>query len=118
MPSRQGLRPLKAWRYVGVFGPELMLCLATVRIGPARQCFWAIWDRRDRRGYEQTELGSGVVTLAAGRAQVLDRDTEVAIELDESPGVETVCEAAPVASAPFGSKASRTRRRRCGSPLT
>ena len=22
MPSRQGLRPLKAWRYVGVFGPE------------------------------------------------------------------------------------------------
>ncbi len=91
MPSRQGLRPLKAWRYVGVFGPELMLCMATVRIAPARQCFWAIWDRRDGRLYEHTKLGSGAVTLAAGRARVLDRDIEVAIELDESPGVETVC---------------------------
>jgi hypothetical protein len=34
MPARDGLRPLKAWRYVGVFGPKLMVCRAPVRIGP------------------------------------------------------------------------------------
>src|ERR1700742_4074040 len=33
MPSRLGTRPLKAWRYVGVFGTDLMACVATVRIG-------------------------------------------------------------------------------------
>ena len=33
MPARQRSRPLKAWRYVGVFGPELMLCAALVRVG-------------------------------------------------------------------------------------
>ena len=25
MPRRVGTRPLKRWRYVGVYGPELML---------------------------------------------------------------------------------------------
>ena len=35
-------RPLKRWRWVGVFGEELMLCAAQVRIGPARQSFWAM----------------------------------------------------------------------------
>ena len=45
MPARHGLRALKAWRYVGVYGPELMICMASVRVGPARQAFWAVWDR-------------------------------------------------------------------------
>ncbi len=57
MPGRFGSRPLKAWRYVGVFGPELMLCVATVRIGRARQSFWAVWDRRSARLHERTALG-------------------------------------------------------------
>ena len=84
MPSHQGLRPLKAWRYVGVFGPELMLCAASVRIGPARQCFWAIWDRRDGRLYERTRLGSTAVELGAGRVRVRDADVEIALELAET----------------------------------
>jgi Protein of unknown function (DUF2804) len=91
MPSHQGLRPLKAWRYVGVFGPELMLCAASVRIGPARQCFWAIWDRRDGRLYERTRLGSSAVELSAGRVRVRDADVEIALELAETSGVEAVC---------------------------
>lgn len=91
MPSHQGMRPLKAWRYVGVFTPDLMLCLANVRIGRARQCFWAIWDRRAGRLYEHTRLGGSAVTLGAGRARISDGEVEVALELDESAGVETVC---------------------------
>jgi hypothetical protein len=91
MPPRQGLRPLKAWRYVGVFGPELMLCIATVRIGPARQAFWAVWDRRAGRLHERTVLGRGGVRLEAGRARVVDSKVRVDLLLDETAGVETVC---------------------------
>ena len=29
MPGRHGLRPLKAWRYVGVYGPELDHAVST-----------------------------------------------------------------------------------------
>jgi hypothetical protein len=91
MPPRQGLRPLKAWRYVGVFGPELMLCIAAVRIGPARQAFWAVWDRRAGRLHERTVLGRGGVRLEAGRARVADSRVRVDLLLDETAGVETVC---------------------------
>jgi Protein of unknown function (DUF2804) len=44
-PWRDG-RPLKRWRYVGLYGEELMLCAARVRVGPLPQAFWAVWDRR------------------------------------------------------------------------
>jgi len=36
MPAWRGSRPLKRWRYVGVYGPELMLCVGHARIGPGR----------------------------------------------------------------------------------
>jgi uncharacterized protein DUF2804 len=91
MPSRRGLRPLKAWRYVGVFGPELMLCLGVVRVGPARQAFWAVWDRAEDRFYERTVIGRGPVRLLPGRAQMLDRALQVDLRLEETAGVETVC---------------------------
>ena len=69
MPARDRLRPLKSWRYVGVFGPELLLCLASVRIGPARQSFWAVWDRGAGRLHEHTVIGRSAVTLSPGRAR-------------------------------------------------
>ncbi len=91
MPSRQGLRPLKCWRYVGVYGPELMACLASVRIGPARQAFWAVWDRAERRLYERTVLGRGAVRLGFGHARVLDRAVQIDLSFDEQAGIESVC---------------------------
>jgi hypothetical protein len=91
MPARDGLRPLKAWRYVGVFGPELMVCLAAVRIGPARQSFWAVWDRRAHRLHERTRFGDGAVRLERGRARVEDRALALDLRLEETAGVETVC---------------------------
>jgi hypothetical protein len=91
MPSRQGLRPLKAWRYVGAYGPELMVCVASVRIGPARQGFWAVWDRRAARLCERTVFGRGPVRLGRGRVRVVDRGVSIELVLDELPGVETVC---------------------------
>jgi Domain of unknown function (DUF2804), C-terminal len=91
MPARYGLRPLKAWRYVGVYGPELMLCAGAVRIGRARQAFWAVWDRERARLYERTTLGLGRVRLEPGRASVLEPDVQFDIGLEETTGVETVC---------------------------
>jgi hypothetical protein len=91
MPSHDGLRPLKAWRYVGVYGPDLMLCAAIVRIGRARQSFWAIWDRRERRLRERTVLGRGPVRLDLGRVRIEDRDVLVDLALGEQDGIESVC---------------------------
>jgi len=93
MPSHHGRRPLKAWRYVGVFGPQLMICAAAVRIGRARQSFWAVWDREARALRERTALGRGGVLLGYGRVVVRGRGIALDLALDEMPGVETVCAA-------------------------
>jgi hypothetical protein len=91
MPARHGLRPLKAWRYVGVFSPEVLACVALVRIGPVRQAFWAVWDREQQRLHERTVPGRGGVTLAFGRAQVREPDLALELQLEERAGVECVC---------------------------
>jgi hypothetical protein len=92
MPSRWDLRPLKAWRYVGVFGPELMLCLASVRIGPARQSFWAVWDSAQQRLYERTRRGGDRgLALEPGRARLSDAEVTLDLRLEEEAGVETIC---------------------------
>ncbi len=93
MPARLGTRPLKAWRYVGLYGPELMLCLAAVRIGPARQAFWAVWDRDEQRLHKRTVIGSGPVRLCRGGARLEDRDIRLELALEETAGVESICAA-------------------------
>lgn len=49
----------KRWRYVGFYGDEVMLCLATVLIGPMRHCFWSLWDRETGTVIEHTQLRPG-----------------------------------------------------------
>jgi hypothetical protein len=93
MPSHHHGRPLKAWRYVGVYGPEIMLCLAQVRIGLARQAFWGIWDRAGRRLYERSTIGRGGVRLQTGRAELRHGSIRLELTLDEQPGIETICPA-------------------------
>lgn len=56
MPIRGGGAWRKRWRYVGVFGDEVMACAARVEVGPGAQTFWAIWDRSSRRLWERTRL--------------------------------------------------------------
>ena len=46
MPLRRDGQNRKRWRYVGVFGAELMLCAARAEVGPLRQSFWVMWDRQ------------------------------------------------------------------------
>lgn len=91
MPSRQGTRPLKAWRYVGVFSSQIMLCLAQVRVGPGRQSFWAVWDRRMRRLDQWSGHGGGGLRLQIGRAELRRRGVNIHVDLEEEPGIEVVC---------------------------
>jgi hypothetical protein len=69
--------------------------VAAVRIGPARQCFWAVWDRTGRRLHERWRVGigsgPGAVLLERGRVRVADGAVELELELEETAGVETVC---------------------------
>ena len=90
MPSHHGGRPLKAWRYIGVYGPEVMLCLAHVRIGRARQSFWAVWDRAAGVLTQQTSTGAGGLALPQGGASLRARALSLDLTLEESAGVETV----------------------------
>jgi Protein of unknown function (DUF2804) len=91
MPSHLGLRPLKAWRYVAIFAPDVLICVAAVRVGPARQSFWAVWDRGARCLHERTWLSAGGVRLGPGSARVADGRAGLALAFAEGSGVETVC---------------------------
>ncbi len=94
MPGWRGARPLKRWRYVGVYGPDLMLCVGHARVGPGRQSFWAVWDRRTQRMHERTRLSGGGVRLGIdrpGRVLVVDERIEIDLTLEEVDGVETIC---------------------------
>jgi hypothetical protein len=58
----------KAWTWVGAFGPELMLCAASARVGPARSSWWAVWD--GERLHERTHRRAGPVTATPERVRV------------------------------------------------
>jgi Protein of unknown function (DUF2804) len=72
LPLFHGGRPLKRWRYVGVFCEELMACAALVQVGPAKQSFWAVYTRADGRLRQRTHTlpwRTGAVKLLDGRAR-------------------------------------------------
>jgi hypothetical protein len=81
---------LKRWRYVGFYGSELSLCVGSVRVGPLRQSFWALWDRRAGELHEHTVLGSDGVRLAPGQVSVRDGEVQIELRLAEGPGLEVV----------------------------
>ena len=82
MPRMLAGRPLKRWRYVGVFGPEVMLCAGVVTIAGLRQAFWAVWDRRAGDLRERTRLGGAGVRLPWGRVDVDDGVDRVGLVLE------------------------------------
>jgi len=92
MPLRRDGRWLKRWRYVGVYGPRLMLCAGEARVGPTRQVWWALWDREARRLEERTRLliGRSRVRLEPGRVRVSDGAVDFDLSFAEHAGVEVV----------------------------
>ena len=71
MPALRRGRPLKRWRYLAVYGPELMLCVGDARIAGVPQRWWA-------------------VALPDGRLFEGARNAPIELSFDEGPGVEVV----------------------------
>lgn len=98
-------RPLKRWRYVGAYGPELMICVGDAHIGPLRQRFWAV-ATPDGRVREKTALfGSGGVRMSGSEVAVDAPGVRAGLRVDETAatGVETL--------SPHGSSYIWTRKR-------
>jgi hypothetical protein len=92
LPVLRAGRMLKRWRYVGLYGPEVMLCAGSARIGPSRQVWWAVWDRAAGRLHERTRVLRGrraVDVERPGRVRVRDAGVTIDLALQEGPGVET-----------------------------
>jgi len=87
MPLRRGLRPLKRWRYVGVYTPELMLCVGAARVGPVPMRWWAA-ALPNGTLHGRTATGHGGVTVADGHVRVSAAGARIDLELEEGDGVE------------------------------
>ncbi len=100
-----GTRPLKRWRYVGIFCEQLLACAALVQIGPARQSFWALHMRDGTGLRERTRLlprrhevelvhgcpADGRTAGTPGRMRVRDRGVLLELTLAEEAGIEALC---------------------------
>jgi Domain of unknown function (DUF2804), C-terminal len=82
MPPLHAGRPLKRWRYVGVYRPDLLLCVGDARVAGVRQRWWAVAlpDGTLEEGRRGVRLGTGRVEAGG----VID------VQLDEGEGVEVV----------------------------
>jgi hypothetical protein len=80
-PALRGRRIRKYWRYVGVWGPDLLIGAARVHVGTLTQEFWAIWVRRERLLRERTRLSSGRVNLTSDGLRIRDGDVRVDLDL-------------------------------------
>lgn len=103
----RGGRPLKRWRYVGVFSEQLMACAALVQVGPARQSFWALYRRDAQQLRERTRLRprrralglirgsgggrSGGVEAEPGRLLLSEDGVVLDLLLEEEHGFEALC---------------------------
>ena len=93
MPLFKGARPLKRWRYVGVFCDELMACAAEIQVGPARQSFWALYTPGDSRLRQRTRMlpRRAALALTAGRLRLNDGGVALDLEIEEDEGIEATC---------------------------
>jgi hypothetical protein len=94
MPLLRGGRPLKRWRYVGVYRDDLMLCAGEARVGGLPQRWWAV-ALPDGTLLERTSSRRIGLDLAPGRLVVARRELSIDLALDEravGAGVEVVSE--------------------------
>jgi hypothetical protein len=86
MPLLRRGRPLKRWRYVAVYRPDLMLCVGDARVAgiPQRWFALALPDGT------LVERDSGVDLATPGRARVEASGVSVDLAFEESDGMEIV----------------------------
>ena len=83
-------RPLKRWRYIGAYSPELMLCAGDAHIGPLRQRFWAVATPDGRLREKTALLGSGGMRISGPELAIDGDGVRVRVRVDEERGVETL----------------------------
>lgn len=88
MPLWRYGRPLKRWRYLGVYTPELMLCVGDARIGPVPRRWWAVAEPSGALHGNGSTRRAGVRLERRG-VSVKAADVLIELELDESEAVET-----------------------------
>ncbi|HWX88237.1 MAG TPA: DUF2804 family protein [Solirubrobacteraceae bacterium] len=99
MPLFRRSRPLKRWRYVGVFGEQFMICAASVQVGPAHQTFWAVYERaRNLTGIggamtERTRMipRRGALDMTPGGLRIREDAVLLDLTLEEDGGIEATC---------------------------
>ncbi len=98
MPLFRGTRPLKRWRYVGVFDERVMICAASIQVGPARQTFWGIYERAGvapggGTTIERTRMipRRGALDLTPGSLRIRDDEVSLELTLEEDDGIEATC---------------------------
>ncbi len=89
MPLVRGGRQLKRWRYVGVYGPDLMLCAGRARVGVIPQGFWGVVER-GKPVRELTSLGGAGVRFDGSRVTIESGGVRADVLVEESGGVESV----------------------------
>lgn len=107
MPLRRDGQLRKRWRYVGVFGEDLMLCAARAEVGPLAQSFWVFLDREGRRHDARTILrpGSREVTMDGPQVEIDSPGLRASLRLGQCLPIETIC------PSPGGSGWGWTRKR-------
>jgi hypothetical protein len=100
MPLLSGGRPLKRWRYVGVYRPDLMLCVGEARVAGLPRRWWAVAlpDGTLQEGGGRVELAPGLVRVRASAARLN-------LALEEGAGVEV--------ASPHGRRWIWTRKQAC-----
>jgi len=90
MPIWRDGRPLKRWRYIGAYGPDVMVCVGDAHIGPLHQRFWAVATPDGRIAERTALLGSGGVRISGPRVAIDAPGVRARLEVTEEPGVETL----------------------------
>lgn len=80
----------KQWRYVGAYGPELMLCAGDARIGPVRQRFWAVATPDGEILERSSIFGSAGLQLDGSRVAIDAPGVRARLSVSEEPGVQTI----------------------------
>jgi hypothetical protein len=82
MPLLRGGRPLKRWRYAGVYGPELMLCAGDARVGPLPVRWWAIAEPGRALVDRTTLIAPAGVEVGPRRVEVRADGARISLELE------------------------------------
>ena len=90
MPLLRGGRPLKRWRYVGVYHPDVMVCVGDARVAGVPLRWWAV-ALPDGTLLEQTGVRRASMICDPGRVFVAESGGEVIdLTLGEGQGIEVV----------------------------